>query len=389
MGAYYREWLSGERLLNQRGCRDAGRIYIHADTDQRTIETGRALAETLLPGCPVAVHSEPEGSRDPLFDPISAGIAKPDWEIAAKAVREHMGDGRHFLDLHRAAFDTLRLVLAGRGEPNQLLEPPKEIKVSTTGKSVEVNQQLTVASTLSENLLLEYVNGMQGEDLGWGRLDADTLFRVLELHAAYADLTRRTLYLARTGGSNLLAHMLRSMEQAVTGETVPGALGLPGAAVLIFSGHDTNLSNLSGMLGLSWHLPGSQPHDTPPGGGRLYFLCGSSPARYGTSCSRSILHRRSNRCEAPLHSRWPHRLHRRMLRLRVVNPQRIISAAPGILLRDHFRKPSTTDSSRCNRGRSRIVHGSNLDHKSYVAGRLLHRYQSDNELCPYQKPCLH
>ena len=92
MGAYYREWLSGERLLSKKGCGDVGRIYIHADTDQRTIETGRALAETLLPGCPVAVHSEPEGSRDPLFDPISAGIAKPDWEIAAKAVRERLGD---------------------------------------------------------------------------------------------------------------------------------------------------------------------------------------------------------------------------------------------------------------------------------------------------------
>ncbi len=273
MGAYYRVWLSGERLLSSQGCGDASRIYIQADTDQRTLETGRALAETLLPGCAVAVHSAPEGSRDPLFDPIKAGIAKPDWEIAAKAVRERLGDNpRQFMDLHRAAFEALKFVLGGGGAPKKLVEPPEEISVAATGKSVQLNEQLSLASTLSENLLLEYTDGMQGKDLGWGRLDANNLLRILELHAAYADLTRRTLYLARARGSNLLDHILLSMEQAATGKAVPGALGPPGAALLILSGHDTNLSNLSRMLGLSWHLPGYQPDDTPPGGALIFSL---------------------------------------------------------------------------------------------------------------------
>ncbi len=273
MGAYYREWLSSEHLLTPQGCGDAGRVYIHADTDQRTVETGRALAETLLPGCPVAVHS-PEGSRDALFNPIEAGLAKPDWEIAAKAVRERLGDHpEHFLDSYRAAFEALQFVLAGKeGAPKKLIEPPEEISVSVTGKSVQLNEELSVASTLSENLLLEYTDGMQGKDLGWGRLDADTLLRVLELHAVYADLMRRTPYLARARGSNLLEHILASMEQAATGKAVPGALGPPGTAVLVLSGHDTNLSNLSGMLSLSWHLPGYQPDDTPPGGALIFSL---------------------------------------------------------------------------------------------------------------------
>jgi 4-phytase/acid phosphatase len=274
MGTYYREWLSGERLLSQQGCGDVGRVYIHADTDQRTLETGRALAETLLPGCPVDVHSEPEGSRDALFDPIEAGIAKPNWEIAAKAVRERLGDHpEHFLDSHRAAFEALQFVLAGGGgAPKKPIEALEEISVTATGKSVQLNEQLSLASTLSENLLLEYTDGMQGKDLGWARLDVDNLFRVLELHEVVSDLTRRTPYLARARGSNLLDHILLSMEQAATGKTAPGALGPPGVAVLILVGHDTNLSNLSGMLGLSWHLPGYQPDDTPPGGALIFSL---------------------------------------------------------------------------------------------------------------------
>ncbi|MES1254713.1 MAG: histidine-type phosphatase, partial [Acidobacteriota bacterium] len=33
-----------------------------------------------------------------------------------------------------------------------------------------------------------------------------------------------------------------------------------------------NLSNLSGMLGLTWHLPGYQADETPPGGALVFSL---------------------------------------------------------------------------------------------------------------------
>ena len=77
----------------------------------------------------------------------------------------------------------------------------------------------------------------------------------MELHAFYADMMRRTEYVARARGSNLLEHVLLSLQQAESGKPVPGALGRPGDALLVLAGHDTNLSNLSGMLGLSWSLP--------------------------------------------------------------------------------------------------------------------------------------
>jgi 4-phytase / acid phosphatase len=76
----------------------------------------------------------------------------------------------------------------------------------------------------------------------------------------------------RARGSNLLAHVFLSMEQAASGKAVAGALGRPGDALLILAGHDTNLSNLSGMLGLSWRLDGYQPDDTPPGGALVFLL---------------------------------------------------------------------------------------------------------------------
>lgn len=271
LGAYYREWLAGEHLIKGNGCDDAPSVFIHADTDQRTLETGRAFAESLLPGCDVPVHSAPAGERDPLF----SGVGTPDPELALKAVRERLGnDPKKLLADHQQALDTLQFIL---GRPSA---EPAEIDVSMKGKSVELKGPLAAGSTLSEDFLFEYTNGMKGTALGWGRLTEQNLERVMELHAVSTDLMRRAPYLARARGSNLLAHVLRSMEQAVSRQPVAGALGKPGDELLLISGHDTNLSNLSGMLGLSWSLPTYQPNDTPPGGALIFSLWKDSDGRY-------------------------------------------------------------------------------------------------------------
>lgn len=263
MGAYYRDWLSGEHLIHRDGCQDAPHIYIRTDKDQRTLETGRALAESIAPGCGICIHAQPEGESDPLF----SGAGSPDPERSLAAVRDRLGPDPHKpIADHRAALDALQFILRGRADM------PDDINVYLKGKSVELTGPFSTGSTFSENLLLEYANGIAGAALGWGRLTRENLNRVLELHAVYTDLMRRTPYLAHARGSNLLAHVLRSMEQAESGKSTAGALGQPGDVLLVLSGHDTNLSNLSGMLDLSWKLPGYQPDDTPPGGALIFSL---------------------------------------------------------------------------------------------------------------------
>ncbi len=267
MGAYYREWLTGEHLYSSTGCQDSGRIYIWADSDHRTVETGRALAESLLPGCGIEIHSEPDGRRDPIF----SGGGTPDPEHEAQALRERLGpQPEKLIADHAAALAVLQFILGEKNTPGKLMESPT--CVSVKAKSVALAGPFAIGSSLSEDFLLEYANGMTGTDLGWGRLTKENLFNVLELHSVYTELTRRTPLLARAHGSNLLAHVLCSMEQVVSGKSVPGALGNAGDALLVLSGHDTNLSNISGMLGLSWHLPGYQPDDTPPGGALIFSL---------------------------------------------------------------------------------------------------------------------
>jgi 4-phytase / acid phosphatase len=270
LGSYYREWLADQHLLYGKECRDRERVYIWADTEQRTLETGRAFSGSVLPGCGVPVNSRRPGAKDPIFE----GLPSADAQRAGQEVRRRLGsDPQKLLADHRIALDTLQWILdGGQGTPKRLVASRANVEVAVRGRTIELEGPFAAASTLSENLLLEYANGMSGRDLGWGRLTKDNLFQVLELHRQYADLMRRTPYLARARGSNLLAHVLASIEQAASGKAVRGALGPPTDALLILSGHDTNQSNVAGMLGLSWTLPGFQPDETPPGGSLIFSL---------------------------------------------------------------------------------------------------------------------
>jgi 4-phytase / acid phosphatase len=269
LGAYYRDWLVSQSLLSPYGCQSAAKIYIWADTDERTLETGHAFAESLLPGCAIPVQSQTPGQKDPLF----SGVGTLDPELTLKAVSERISTGpKTFTDL-RSALDTLGLVLTGGQKSPKAIPPfPAKLAASIHHKSVELNGPLDVASSLSEDFQLEYGDGMHGANLGWGRLTQENLFQVSALHAFYSDITRRTPYLARRRASNLLAHVLLSLEQAAGGKPMVGALGPPGSSILILCGHDTNLSNISGMLNLSWHLKSYQPDDTPPGSALVFSL---------------------------------------------------------------------------------------------------------------------
>jgi 4-phytase / acid phosphatase len=272
MGLFYREYFSA--LLAPSACDN--KVYFRADSAQRTLETARAMAEGILPGCKVEIHANPQGESDALFEGSGSGTGpgeiKPDPKLALAAVAGRLGpEPQAIVDAHRAAFDTLNRLLNGTGNgtakaAHSIFDEP--FALTTSKGTVAMNGPLSLASTLSEDLFLEYADGMPAAKLGWGRLTPVNLLQVMSLHTAYADLMRRTPYLARIRGSNLLAYIVKAMEQAAAG----APSGKAEAPLLVISGHDTNLSNLSGMLGLSWLLPDYQADDTPPGGALVFSL---------------------------------------------------------------------------------------------------------------------
>jgi 4-phytase/acid phosphatase len=282
-GTYDRDRLAAEGLLAQSGCANAEHIRIIADSDQRTRETGKALAAGLAPGCAIEVSARPEGSADPLFHALGAGVGHPDKSLAMAAIAGRIGGNPQSLaEAYRPQLETLESVLlsckpgvdctnGAESKPQSIFDTPSSIAPGKGSRLLEFHSPLGIASTMAEDFLLEYTEGMDAANVGWGHVDTHKLRELMQLHSAHEEITAGTSYIAQIESSNLLFHVRQSIDQAVQQQPVTGALTKPGDRVLILVGHDTNLANIRGALNLSWVIDGRRD-DTPPGGALVFEL---------------------------------------------------------------------------------------------------------------------
>jgi 4-phytase / acid phosphatase len=281
-GTWDRTKFAGEGLLAPSGCADAAHVTILADTDERTRETGRALSEGMFPDCNVVVHSQPDGTIDPLFLTHKAGIGHPDPAFAAAAIAGRIGgDPNNLTETYRPQLAVLDRILSGCGRlsPNpqrtSIFEIPAGLAPGTGDSPVAARGPLVTASTLAENLLLEYTQGMSDADTGWGCIDGPTLRFVMQANIAAWNYEERTPAIARMNASNLLEHIRATMEQSVSGKPVQGAIGKPDDRMVILVGHDTNIVTVAGALGIDWIADG-RVDDSPPGGALIFELWSSA-----------------------------------------------------------------------------------------------------------------
>ena len=278
-GAYDRIKLANDGLLAPAGCDDATHVTILADSDQRTRETGKALAEGLMAGCSVETHALAEGTHDPLFHGMSASDAHLDPALAIAAIGGRIGgDPNNIAQAYRPQLAALDKILAGCGKVpatntarTSLFDIPALLEPGKGDHGAQFRGPLGTASTLSENLLLEYTQGMSGTELGWGCLDEAGLRQAMELHEAEEDYADRTPVIARMHAANLLNTIVSALDQSAAGKPVAGAPGKPDDKVLLLVGHDTNIATVSGVLGLDWIIDGRR-NDTPPGGALVFEL---------------------------------------------------------------------------------------------------------------------
>jgi 4-phytase / acid phosphatase len=286
-GEYYRSYLTQQGLLHASGCPDATHVSFYSDSDQRTVETGKSLAAGMFAGCPTTEQSEKhalaEGQPDPLFHSKAAGVDRAARDRAVASIAGRIGnDPAGVTEAYRAQLEMLQRILLGcpatspcpppiHTASKLLLEIPASLEGGKGDHAADVRGPLSTASTITENFLLEYVNGLPMEQVAWGRVDLATLKQLMALHTAASDLTRRSSYLATSQASNALAHITDTLKQAVTGKEVPGALGELGDRAVILVGHDTNIENIAGALNLNWLIDGRRD-DTPPGGALVFEL---------------------------------------------------------------------------------------------------------------------
>ncbi len=272
MGAYLRLNLAGNGLLPIAGCPDSSAIYLYSDTDERNIMSSLHTMAGLEPGCgPRPIHTivPATGVRDPLFSPIPGTFPLPPAEAVASDRQAVLGSD-----------PTAYLSVSGNPELTELAHLLAPDPAHPAAKPIlDDPKPLAAAPSLIEDFQLEYINGRPMPEVGWGRVDESAILRLLPLHVKGFALTTRTPLSARTRGSNLMAHILDTLEQAAQtspAQPVPGALGPAGARLVYISGHDSNLFNIGGLLNLHWTVEGIAD-DTPPDS-QIVFELWQNPA---------------------------------------------------------------------------------------------------------------
>ncbi len=266
MGNFVHRVYVREGLLPAHGCAAAGAVQVWADGgDSRTRLSGDILAHALEPACGGVSAHGPDGLKDPLFDALETGVCPVDSVKALAALAAQTHDGADLIRPEdRKALDALQAMVApngcadGRGP---CLAGPSAFAAGKSG--VKLTGPLALASTWSENLLLEYAEGLPLDQVGWGRAGSPAaLAAILPAHDRAAALLRQTPYIAAHNGEVLARTVLDLLEGQAPADPHAPPLS-PKARLTVIAGHDTNLSNIAGVFGLSWTLP-DQPDATAP-----------------------------------------------------------------------------------------------------------------------------
>ncbi|MDQ1091716.1 4-phytase/acid phosphatase [Xanthomonas sacchari] len=260
LGARYRQrWLDAAVLAPD--CAASGAVVI-ADSTPRNHASAAAFAEGLLPGCQAHYLALPTTQNNPLFH-----FGKDeDKDDDAPAPPPHLDAA------NRTRLRALQRVLSGCAAPAcatqvaQRLDEPQRLR-----DPAQAAKALKTAGSLAENLMLEYAQGLPLPQVAWGRADAAALQRLIGLHNASFGYSKRALPAARAAGSNLLAHLLATLQAAAGQAPAVAPLAPADTRALVLLGHDTNLAHLAGLFGIDPIVPG-QPDAYPPGGALVLEL---------------------------------------------------------------------------------------------------------------------
>jgi 4-phytase / acid phosphatase len=279
LGGYFRAWLTQQGLLTGNDAGDAAYVYARANNTPLIVDTAQAFVAGLLPVAPPMVSTVP--APDPLFDPIDAGVATLDGDMAVAAVNGRLGGNPQGLATAYASELALARSVLFNYSPGT--SPPPAAPTGTADVTAIPITMTPGNSTMPVNpggladfyyaidpFLMEYTDGMPSSEVGWGQLNAAEISQIFRVYEKLLDLEFRTPYLASVQSSNLASHIVRTMLQAATGTSMSGTVGTAADKVVILTASNTNIAGLAGLLHLDWLAAGYQP-DVAALGGALVF----------------------------------------------------------------------------------------------------------------------
>ncbi|MFW7269584.1 histidine-type phosphatase [Gluconacetobacter sp. Hr-1-5] len=253
-------------LLSATGCPAPGTVAIWADAaDDRTRQSGAIMADHLALRCGLQSRALPAGHTDPFFNAAGTGAAKQDETRMTAALEQAITQDRdHRPQPVQAALARLQALVA----PDGCARPAGPcltggLTLSISHGTPHLKGGPLLASTIAENMMLAYAEGMAPEQVAWGTPDAATLLAtILPAHGYAATLTRRQPAFAVPRGAVLSRAIIDLMTDLPVTLPDHSEIGSDTRLVL-FAGHDTTLDTLAAIFGLNWAFT-DQPDATAP-----------------------------------------------------------------------------------------------------------------------------
>ncbi|WP_066722416.1 histidine-type phosphatase [Sphingomonas pituitosa] len=249
-----RRWFAAARLLPAQGCPDPAALRLWTNSSPRTIASGEAYAAGLAPGCTLAVGHKPEGTNDPIFEPLGAHPAAFDAHRAVDSINRFTGGAEALTRHHAAGLQLLEQVLACPAPRCSPVEP-SAVQPSADGHGIDLKGPIRAASGTAQVLMLQYLEGLPMAQVGWGRATPARLEALGAVHGALFDVFSRPPYMA--------AFQMAPTVDRITQELTASS----GPKIDVLIGHDTNVAALAAVLGVPVKAPGFATNDPSPGGG--------------------------------------------------------------------------------------------------------------------------
>jgi 4-phytase/acid phosphatase len=288
MGAFYGEKAQGIPVDCNNG------VFVYADKDQRTLLSAQALVKGLCPNVKVPIFHETDMSAsDPIFNGAAwlSGLGRIDVGASVRAVAAVAGSPPSTIVLsHADDFSMFQGLLDTRCVPPKRCAPvaagASTIEYKNEGLA-ELDGPLAKASTYAEDVFLEYAQcrptaAIAPRDDAELRTDLEAAMR---LHVLAYDVNARNAYNPLVRSGTLLAHIIGMFDLKAGRQGVLMGLATPDLkdkVLAIFSGHDTQLGALGGILDAHWSPGGGiVPDDMPPGSALVFDLLQAESGAYG------------------------------------------------------------------------------------------------------------
>lgn len=244
--------------LSQDNCTNQSQVFIWAAPDQRTKKTADAIASSISPSCHIEVGVSGY-KHDPIFDALKMGSATASFDLIKKEFKNKIESQKTIQQKYEKVNEHLRTAVCAP-DSCEFLDKDWKLKLNKNGQP-KLSGPADEGSNIGETIRLQYSENFPLSQVAFGHVkSAEDVKKLMTLHdAKYKYLNEIPLF-AQLGGSILYQQILDALDSnKVTDQKLHRPL-------VIFVGHDTNISEVKTLLGFNWQLPQYLANDIPPGG---------------------------------------------------------------------------------------------------------------------------